>query len=146
MGAKECPVCSKEKQKGKHLVCRECFQEYTEIASDTLAKGGEVIHIVAWAAEKIAARVPDLETGLELLRDQYCSLRGKVKEEALSFVRKSLNGKKVPLEVFNGAVEKKGKELWGDNGGNKLHFQVKSLENRIDFLKALLGELETKKG
>jgi len=142
MDTKECPTCGREKQKGKHLVCRECFKEYSETASDALVRGN-VVYLSTWVREMITEKIPDLEKGLEILRDQYCSLRSKVKEESFSFVRKSLNGKKIPLEVFSGAVEKKGKELWNDNGGNKLHYQVKSTEARIDHLNDLLKEIAT---
>jgi hypothetical protein len=142
METKECPTCGREKQKGKHLICRECFQEYSETASDALVRG-DVIYLSTWVRGAIAAKVPDLEKGLEILRDQYCSLRGKIKEEALSFIHRSLNGKKVATEVFYNAVDKKGKELWNDKGGNKLHYQVKSTEAKIEYLNGLLKEIAT---
>lgn len=143
---KECPVCGKEKQKLKHLVCRECFGLYTNDASDALAERSEVVFMAAWVAEKIAARIPILELKLKLARENYCSLQGKTKEEAISFIRKSPGGgKKLPAEVLREALKKKGKDLWHEHGGNKLHYEVMSLVDKIDSLNNLLKELEVKR-
>lgn len=142
---KGCPVCGGEKQKLGHLICRGCFILYTNDASDALAGTGEVVYMTTWVVEKIASRIPMLECELKLARESYRSLPGKIKEEAISFVRKSLGGKKLPAEVLSEALKKKGSDLWYEHGGNRLYAQIRSTEDRIDSLNNLLKELEVKR-
>ena len=139
-----CPTCGQKKQKLKHFVDLECFRLYTNDASDALAKNGNVLILSEWVKERIAARVPILEVKLELLRWEYRSLQGTVKDEAVSSIRKASWKKKVSPEVISEAIRKKSNDLWYEKGGNKLHYEVVSLENEIIFLNKLLKELEEK--
>jgi hypothetical protein len=140
----ECPACGGEKQKLRHLVCRECFESYTNEASDALVKTGKIVYMTSWVAKKIAERVPGLKLELGLLRVKYRSLQTKVKEEVISFIKKSSWRKKVSPEVISEAIRKKSDALWAERGGNKLHHEVMRLMDKINSLSKLLEELRAK--
>ena len=67
------------------------------------------------------------------------------KKEAISFISKSSWRKKVSPEVISEAIRKKSDALWAECGGNKLHYEIMSLPDKISSLDKLLEELEAKR-
>jgi hypothetical protein len=140
---RECPICGKEKQ-AKHLVCNDCYQIYTSEAGRSLARDGKIPPFTVWAAESIEKRLQELKTQLVQKNEEYISLQEQVRADAYTVITNSLRGKKISPEIFKNALKEKKREVWGTRGGNKLHYQLKSIENKIVFLKGLCDELRLK--
>lgn len=141
---KDCPLCERKKDQAKHLVCSECYKLWTYQAGKTLATEGQIVSIVAWTKEELEKKLPKLRTELEEKKTKYTSLQEEVDSEAYREIVASLQGERVPDEVFRVALAEKRKELWQGKGGNKLHFELKTLEEKLTFLESFYQELQKK--
>jgi len=120
-----------------------CYKKYTEEAGRALARG-EAISIPEWVMGIAGEQLATLREELRQKQTEYTALQEKVGEEAFQEIRSSLKGKSVPREVFNSALRQKKDELWKANKGNRLHFEVKTLEKQTAFIEGLLSELQAK--
>ena len=139
-----CPTCREgQRNRPKDLVCPDCYKKYTEEAGRALARG-EAISIPEWVMGIAGEQLATLQAEFHQKQNEYTALQERVGEEAFQEIRSSLKGKSVPQEVFNSALRQKKDELWKANKGNRLHFEVKTLEKQIAFIEGLLSELQTK--
>jgi len=141
---KECPLCDKKKDQARYLVCSECYRLWTNQAGKTLATKGQIISILDWTKEETEKKLPTLRAGLSEKQTKYKVLQDEVNNEAFRKIIASLQGKKIPDEVFQVALIETKKKLWAEKGGNKLHFEFKSLEERLNFLESFCQELQKK--
>jgi hypothetical protein len=137
----ECPVCGGRKQQAKHLVCSTCYEKYVANAGHALAKERKAIPLGEWVKPRIEARLSDLSTQLAQTQEDHSVLQDKVNSEAYEEVRASLGGQAVIREVFNTALREKKREIWGKEGGNRLHREMKILETKVNFLREFIGGL-----
>ena len=139
-----CPTCGEgQRNRPKDLVCPDCYKRYTEEAGRALARG-EAISIPEWVMGIAGEQLATLQAELRQKQTEYTALQREVGEEAFQEIRSSLKEKSVPREVFNAALRQKKDELWKANRGNRLHFEVKTLEKQTAFIEGLLSELRTK--
>lgn len=139
-----CPLCGKEKERASHVVCNECYQIYTTQAGRSLAREGRVIPFTIWTKEEVEKRFQPLQTQLEDIRKKYDVLSKEVSEAAYQDITTKLGGKRVDPEVFRAALREKRDELWKQKGGGRLHWELKTLEKKVEFLGGMLAELTAK--
>ncbi|MBU2219416.1 hypothetical protein KKG15_02930, partial [Patescibacteria group bacterium] len=94
-----------------------------------------------------------LKNQLTQKKEEYIGLQEQVRADAYTILANSLRGKNITNslrgknivgDIFKNALAEKKKEIWGIKGGNKLHYELKSIESNIVFLQGLKDELQTK--
>ena len=140
----DCSTCEEgQRRRKKDLTCSRCYQAYIEEAGKALARG-QAISLPEWVIGKAEERVAPLRADLDRKKAEYRELQQKVGERAFREIKTSLKGKSVPVEAFNAALRQKKDEFWKAEGGNRLHFEVKTLEKKTTFIEGLLSELRQK--
>jgi len=137
-----CPACGERKQQNGHFVCRECYNSYQAEAAEALAGASTVITLRAWVHPKAAARLAELQQQLEKKQAEYAALQEQTKSEAYQAITETLKGQRVDHQVFCRALKTKAKELWKDRGGNRLHYELRTLESQVAVLKGTVKGLE----
>lgn len=140
---KECPLCGKEKRRAKDLVCNDCYQAFTSEAGRMLAQKGKITSFGEWIKPQATEKLQSLQAQLNEVTERYSALQKEVKNEAYAQITASLK-QYVVMEIFKKALREKERILWGQKGGNKLHWERKGLEARITFLKGFLEKFPEK--
>ena len=138
-GKQSCPACGEKKQNG-HLVCRNCFNQYQTEAAEGIVRG-RVVTIKEWTSPRARARLHQLRNELQEKQEEYERLQEATKTEAYSAIKETLGGKTVPHQVFCNALKQKAKEVWTEKGGNRLHYELRTMESAVAVLEGTVNGL-----
>lgn len=141
-----CLVCGKEcKTPHPDLICQSCYKEgYILEAGKFLAQKGKILSVEEWVKTRMASRLEALHSDIAKKRAEYSSLQDEVRIEAIKTITESLGGRVIPKEILNAAIQEKRKVLWQTKKGNKLHWELKTLESQLASLQRFLGKSSPK--
>lgn len=138
-----CPICDKPK-KEKHIICEACYKNFKNRAGFSLGIEEIIIPFPEWIRPLLETRLNNLQVEFAHLKKEKEALQSRIKGEAYEAIRGTLKGKRISTDVFRTAMQEKKSELWKKNGGNKIHWEIKQLENQIPIIEGVLSGFQKK--